>query len=693
MRILFVLLTITFSTLSSAQSSLSYSPGDSRIIQFGNGEEGFYSGSFLSPVGQGAAGKDPKEVKTEFGFGSYNGKTAFQKGDEAKKSDEEVMDLKYKNQVYSLFKSDYFPSQSWNGTPLVEKVYSIMEGINGDQSKAKKNANNHRLFNPTNINDLVEWDKFQSEEELKKAYREKYRVLMGQEPSQEQVGEFYLLFNAIKNAVPWSGLCHQFSAANANPYFNKTFENLYSRQGEVYLCQKPITLGEIKEATTLLYDSVSFSYDSMLGGKINFMPDPDPLGNMIGTESLDFLKKYPPNTFIEAKDLDVHRSQYSSYVYKNYFDRLGKNPSGLGFCDLDQRFSELERQDYGDSQENAMKNKVPIMNLAGNGEIWNNAVTGVTRDVHMYNVYDGNSMTTSGVGASNSFATLMQLYADKKSKNETGTDSFKRLQKLLVRNTSIMCKYAIEKGMTLSQSFCNQITNNQVYNVPVPGGTNMDQWSSMPKLLAQRNAQVDDAVNALVMSFMVFDSESKKPVIDAQGLPRMRSTDSPYFEKMKLQNISLKVDYIAQSDFADTEKGAKKSDTRYDGIVVVDESVSPVKQVGCSWKNVWSYNANLKKYEGSLPASFMTLDIPECPQDSKAQTLLDKVQQCATFKEFLSEYNAWMLEASQGMDLENIKQNIADFRKKYPETNVDWTKLESQVVAEMNASFVEESKE
>jgi hypothetical protein len=686
-----ILFFIFFASSIQAQS---YQPGDSSILKFGQTDDGHYSGSFLSPVGQGAAGKDPREVKTEFGFGSYGGKTAYQKASEAKVRDEVSLNEAYKDQIYSLFSNGYFPGQSWNGTPLVEKVYSIIEGIKGDQVKAQKEARKHRTLNPTNLNDLAQWGNLTTESDIKKAYREKYRVLMGQEPSITQVEEFYKLFGAIKNSIPWSGLCNQFSAANANPHFNQAFNNLYERDGEVYLCQKPITLGEIKEATTLLYDSISF--DKTMGGVVNFTPSSAPLDNMSTLESLDFLPKYPPNTYIEAQDLNGYRKKYSSFVYRNYFDRLGLSPSGLNFCELDKQFEKIKRTDFGNDRDNITKNKVPIMNLNGEGEVWNSAITGVKRNVQMYNVYDGTTITNTGVRASNSFSDLIQLFVEKKMNGGEQDSNFKRIQKVLLRNYNVMCKYANQRNMSLSKSYCAQILANEVYSVPVPGGNNMDQWSSFPKTLSKRNQAIDDALAGLAMTFVVMDNG--KPAIDGKGLPRLRGegiegSESTYFNNIKIQNISLGMDYIGQSDFADTKRGAKMSQSTYDGLVVIDKNVSPPEKVGCSWKNVWGYDSNLKKYTSNVASSFMTLDIPACPTDSKAKNLLDQVQKCATFKDFLKQYNQWMLEASQGFNPEKIKEEIDNYKLKYPETNVDWAKLKGQILQEMDNSFVEESKE
>ncbi|MFZ4714121.1 MAG: hypothetical protein ACOYL6_10430 [Bacteriovoracaceae bacterium] len=692
MTLVVILLSFYLSPNAIAQS---YGTGDSTIFKFGNQEDGYYSGSFLSPVGQGAAGSDPHDVKTEFGFGMYSGKTAYDKGSESKNRDEKALNAQYKGQVYSLFTSDYFPNGSWNGTPLVEKVYSIIEGIKGDQVRAKSNSKKHRLLNPTNLADLKEWGNLTKEEDLKKVYREKYRVLMGEEPSLSQVDEFYKIFGAIQNSVPWSGLCNQFSAANANPYFNKTFTDLYGRDGEVYLCQKPITLGEVKEATTLLYDSIAF--DQTMGGAVNFTPSGTPTDNFFDVEEMDFLKKYPPNTFIEGKDLDVYRKKYSNYIYKNYFDRLGKSPSGMNFCELDKKFASIDHRDFGNDKENMTKNKVPIMNLNGSGEVWNSAVTSVQRDVRMYNVYDGTTITESGIQASNSFSDLIQLYASKRLNGGVGTPEFKRLQKVLLRNYNVMCRYANDHGMSLSKSYCSQIISNETYDVPIPAGSNMDMWSSLPKTLSQRNQATDDALTGLALTFIVFDSNNK-PAIDGKGLPRLRGenvpgSESTYFNNIKIQNVALNLEYVAQADFADTKKGAKKSKSNFDGLVVIDENVDPPQQTGCSWKNVWKYDENLKKYVSNVPSSFMTLDIPACPSDTKAKNLLDQVKKCATFKDFLKQYNKWMLEASQGFNPEKIKDEIDSYKLKFPQTNVDWTKLKTQILHDMDQSFVEESKQ
>jgi hypothetical protein len=698
-----LILSLGLSWACFAQVSPDYTSGSSKILKFGNGSDGMYSSSYLSPVGQGGAGADPKEVKTEFGFGFYSekSKTAYDLGQESLKDDQVDLDLKYQDQIFKLFENNYFPDSQWNGTPLVEKVYAIIEGIRGNPDVALQNAQKHRKLKLTNIKDLELWGQVENETDLRKKYISEYQSLnQGIYPSEKEIQEFINIFFAIRNSVTWAGLCHQFSAANADPFINHAMSGIYERSGEVFLCQKPITLGEVKEATTMLYDKIE--YDEMKGGKIAFNPHSDPTKNFQNVSSLDFMPGYEKrcrqtgnkdDCFISGEKLQEHAKDYSTYVYQNYFERNGKNPTGLDFCDLDQTLSKYEHQTYSSQSEMNSKNKVPIMNLSGNGEVWNNPITGAARNVRKHNIYTGHAIQEEGQPFnSNSFTELIQVFVDKKLKGESG-EGVNRLKNLLLKNYSVMCNYAIKNNMESAKIACNQMNANQVYYVPSPTNLNANVWSKFPQELATKNLVTDYALFNLAKSFVSMETYSTA-YKDAKGLPRIRSTDVEYFNRFKFQDIDLKLQYIDQTSFADDRKTPTSQEISYSGVVLIDEGVSPPEKKGCSWKNVWNFNANLKRYESKIPASFMTLDIPSCPNDTDAVELLDKVGQCLTFKELVSKYNEWMLEASTGYEGEaSVVANINVFKEKFPETKIDWEKLKRQIIKDFDQKFIEENDE
>lgn len=679
--------------------NVDYSAGSSKVIKFGNDQEGMYSSSYLSPVGQGGAGADPKDVKTEFGFGIYfdNSKTAYDLGQEKLNSDQADLDLKYQDNIFKLFQNDYFPDKQWNGTPLVEKVYAILEGIRGNPEVAKQNAQKYRKYKLTNIKDLELWGNITDQNDLRSKYIEEYKKENGGiYPAERDIEEFINVFFAIRNSITWAGLCHQFSAANADPFILEGMKATYDRSGEVFLCQKPITLGEVKEATTMLYDKIE--YDQMKGGKISFKPNSDPSKNYLNPYTLDFYPKLVQENLtgntvqINNDKTQQYFSDYSTYVYQNYYERYGKNPTGLDFCELDKALSENERRDYSSQTDRFSKNKVPIMNLSGNGEVWNNPITSASRKVKKYNIYTGQPIQDeSQTQSSNSFSELIQLFVDKKLRNESGV-AFDRARNLLLRNYTLMCTYAFKNNMEGAKRSCENITGNQPYSVPAPTSYNAKDWSKFPKELALKNTIVDNSLFELAKSFISMES-STVAYRDNRGLPRIRSTDTSYFSKFKFQNIDLNLQYVDQTSFADDKKNPTQSEMNYSGVVLVDESQSPAELKGCSWNNVWAYNSNLKKYESRIPASFMTLDVPSCPNDTDAVGLLDKVNQCLTFKELVSKYNEWMLDASTGMNDEKVLADINHFKEKFPETNIDWDKLKRQIIQDFDNRFIEESEE
>lgn len=676
---------------TKAQVKPSYSPGNSREIIFGNPAttNGQYSGSFLSPVGQSGAGNNPDEVKTTYfgGFG-YTGKTLKEKNIESLQRDQVDINAQYSNQIFSLFENNYFPSENWDGVPLVEKVYDILEGVKGDPSVAKANAEKQRLFFPTGSQDLSTWGNEVTEQQ----YRDKYKSYYGAEPTGQEVSDFINTFYAIKNSIQWSGLCHQFSAANADPYITGKMASIYKREGETYLCEQPISLGELKEATTLLYDSIDVHEQI---GKSSLYPYKDTKFNNLKPDELNFYKNYPVNSFITAEELNDYRRKYAAYVYQNYYERNGINPSGLEFCDLDKKLLQNERQDYTSNTDAITKNKVPILNISGDGEVWNNPVTSVNRDVRPYNFYSGDSVATSELGGkqtSNSFMEMMRVYVDYKVKGKESDPTFKRMQKMLIRNQSVMCDFARNNNYEFSIDFCDRITNNQNTTTPVTGSDNVQEWSSFPQLLKNQNDKVDKALFSLVKTFMIMGDDNL-PLTDSSGLPKMRTLESQYFKKYKMQDVSLKVKYVNEADFADEKKAATLNEKTFDGLVLVDDTVSPPSQVGCSWKSVWRYNQDLQQYESDVAGSFMTLNIPACPKDSKASKLLDQVSKCVTMKELVKAYNQWMLEASQGFEASKVAAEIDLFKEKFPESNIDWAKLKKQILGDMADQFINESDE
>lgn len=683
-----------FSIISSsalAQVKPSFSPGNSREIVFGNPQitEGQYSGSFLSPVLQSGAGNSPEDVKTTYfgGFG-YTGKTLKEKNQESLERDQVDINSLYSKQIFSLFENNYFPSENWDGAPLVEKVYGILEGIKGDPNVATENAKKQRLFFPTGSQDLASW----GDEVTRQQYQDKYKSYYGVEPSSQEISDFINTFYAIKNSIQWSGLCHQFSAANADPYITSKMSEIYKRDGETFLCLQPISLGELKEATTLLYDSVDV--DQQIG-KSSLYPYKETKYNNLKPDELNFYKNYPPNTFITAEELNDHRRKYASYVYQNYYERNGENPSGLDFCELDKQFLQNERQNYTSETDAFTKNKVPILNISGDGEIWNNPVNSVKRDVQPYNFYTGESAKIDELGnnqTSNSFLEMMKVYVDYKVKGKETDPTFKRMQKMLIRNQSVMCDFARTNNYEYSKGYCNEIVNNQSLDTPATGSENVQEWSSFPQLLKNQNDKVDKALFNLVKTFMVM-GDNNLPMNDSSGLPVVRTLESQFFKKYKMQDVSLKVKYVNEADFAHEQKSANLEEKSFEGLVLVDDSVSPPSQVGCSWKSVWRYNHDLQQYESDVAGSFLTLDIPACPADTKATKLLNQVSKCITMKELVKAYNQWMLEASQGFEPAKIAAEIDAFKEKFPESNLDWVKLKKQILGDMADQFIEESAE
>lgn len=687
----FVFILSLSTSIAVAQIKPSYSPGNSKEIIFGNPQvtKGQYSGSFLSPVGQGGAGNNPADVKTTYfgGFG-YTGKTLKEKNQESLVRDESDLNALYSKQIFSLFENNYFPSENWDGVPLVEKVYGILEGIKGDPKVAAANAKKQRLFFPTGSQDIVGWGNEVSELQ----YRDKYKSYYGVEPSRQEISDFINTFYAIKNSIQWSGLCHQFSAANADPYITGKMADLYKREGETYLCEQPISLGELKEATTLLYDNVDVHEQI---GKSSLYPYKESKNNNLKPDELNFYKNYPVNSYITPTELNDYRRKYSSYLYQNFYERNGKNPSGLEFCDLDRKLIQNERQDYTSEKDNFTKNKVPILNISGDGEIWNNPVTSVKRDVQPYNFYTGDTAKQSEIGnkqTSNSFLEMMRVYVDYKVKGKESDPVFKRMQKMLIRNQSVMCDFAKNNNYEYSKAYCNEINNNQTFMPPAAGSENAQEWSSFPQLLKNQNDKVDKALFNLVKTFMII-GDNNLPVTDSSGLPVVRTVESQFFKKYKMQDVSLKVSYVNETDFADEKKSAKSASKTFEGLVLIDDSQSPPAQVGCSWKSVWRYNNDLQQYESDVAGSFLTLDIPACPKDSKATKLLNQVSKCATMKELIKAYNSWMLEASQGFEASKVAAQIDTFHEKFPESNIDWVKLKKQILGDMADQFIEESDE
>lgn len=687
------LLFFTFlSAEALAQVKPSYSPGSSKEIIFGNPEttEGQYSGSFLSPVGQSGAGNNPKDVKTTYfgGFG-YTGKTLKEKNIESLDRDQSDMNALYSKQIFSLFENTYFPNATWDGVPLVEKVYGILEGIKGDATVIADKVEKQRLFFPTGLQDLSMWGSEVTEQQYKDKYMAEHN---GETPTAQMYKDFINTFYAIKNSIQWSGLCHQFSAANADPYITNKMADIYHREGETFLCRQPISLGELKEATTLLYDSVDV--DEQIGVSTLY-PYRDTKNNNLKPTELNFYANYPANTFITAAELNDYRRKYAAYLYQNHYERMGKNPSGLDFCQLDSKLVEHERQDYAKETDEFTNNKVPILNISGDGEIWNNPVTSVQRDVQPYNFYSGETAKLSELGnkqTSNSFMEMMRVYVDYKFKGKESDPTFKRMQKMLLRNQSVMCDFARNNKYETSISYCREIFNNQVIDPPVASSSNAKEWSTFPQTLKNKNDNVDKALFNLVKTFMIM-GDNNLPMNDSSGMPTMRTLESSYFKKYKMQDVSLKVKYVNETDFAHEKKSAITAEKTYDGLVLVDDSVSPPSQVGCSWKSVWRYNQNLKEYESDVAGSFLTLDIPACPTDSKASKLLDQVSKCATMKELVKAYNQWILDASQGFDVEKVAAEIEAFKEKYPQSNIDWKKLKEQILGDMADKFINESDE
>lgn len=674
-----------------AQVDPSYSSGSSREVVYGNPEttEGQYSGSFLSPVKQEGAGKNPKDVKTVYaGELGYVGKTLKEKNIEALNRDQVDINAKYSAQIFSLFENNYFPNDKWDGKPLVEKVYGILEGIKGDPNVAAENAKKQRLFFPTGAQDLASW----GDEVTELQYRDKYKSYYGIEPSKQEISDFINTFYAIKNSIQWSGLCHQFSAANADPYITEKIAQMYDRNGEMFLCQQPISLGELKEATTLLYDSVDVEEQI---GKNTLYPYTDSKNNNLKAEDLHFYDDYPVNSYIGPIELNDYRRKYASYLYQNYYERNGKNPSGLDFCELDKKMLENERQDYSSSTDEFTKNKVPILNISGDGEIWNNPVTSMQRDVQPYNFYSGESTTHNDLGTkltSNSFMEMMRVYVDYKVKGKEYDPTFKRMQKMLLRNQSVMCDFARKNNYETSRKYCNDIFNNQVIDPPIASSSNAQEWSIFPQTLKAKNDKVDSSLFNLVKTFMIM-GDNNVPLTDSSGLPRMRSVESDYFKKYKMQNVALKMKYVNESEFANEQEEAKLAEKTYEGLVLVDDSLNPPSQVGCSWKSVWRYNQNLKEYEADVVGSFLTLNIPACPKDTKAAKLLNQVSKCMTMKELVKAYNQWMLDASTGFEADKIAADIDAFHEKFPESNIDWAKLKKQILGDMADQFINESDE
>lgn len=673
-----------------AQVAPSYSPGNSREVIYGNPEttKGQYSGSFLSPVGQSGAGNNPDEVRTTYFGGLYGGKTLKEKNIEALNRDETDLNAKYSKQIFSLFENNYLPNETWDGKPLVEKVYQILEGVKGDPAVAAENAKKQRLFFPTGAADLASWGNEVTEQQ----YIDKYKSYYGQGPTQVEISNFINTFYAIKNSIQWSGLCHQFSAANADPYITEKMAKMYDRNGEMFLCQQPISLGELKEATTLLYDSVDVAEQI---GQNTLYPYQDSKNNKLKAEDLHFWDDYPANSYITPTELNDYRRKYASYLYQNYYERNGKNPSGLDFCELDKKMIQNERQDYSSNTDEFTKNKVPILNISGDGQIWNNPITSMQRDVQPYNFYSGETAKLSDIGkslTSNSFAEMMKVYVDYKVKGKEYDPTFKRTQKVLLQNQSVMCEFARKNNYETSRKYCNDIFNNQIIEIPKTDSSNAQEWSIFPQTLKAKNDKTDTALFNLVKSFMVM-GDNNVPLTDSSGLPRLRTTETDYFKKYKMQNVSLKMKYVNETDFADEKEGAKTAEKTYEGLVLVDDSVSPPSQVGCSWKSVWRYNQNLSQYESDVAGSFLTLNIPACPKDTKAAKLLNQVSKCATMKELVKSYNQWMLEASTGFEPSKVAADIDAFHDKFPESNIDWAKLKKQILGDMADQFINESDE
>lgn len=666
--------------------NLDYSANSNQNFSYGNGNTGKYSSSFLSPVKQGLAGNNPKDVQTIFfGTAGYIGPTMAAVAMDAVNEDKKDLQTKYEAEVYSLFSSGYFPNKEWNMTPLVDKVYSILEGLNGDQTKAKQNSDRHRMFAPTSLSDLKLWGETVDRQE----YSQKFYQYYNRYPTAEEVNDFMNLYSQIKASVYWIGYCDQFSSANADPYIGEQFSNLYSRDGQVYLCQKPITLGEMKEATTLLYDQIEVSEN--FGQTVAFTPYQEKEKNNLKGTDLNFLTKYAPGSTISSENLTDYARKYTTFLYSNYYERQGQNPNQLAFCDLDQLLKKYNYQDFGNSDDNKVNNKMPIMNLSGDGQVWNNAISSSSRTVEDFNIYTGKP-TEEGdnLQTVSSLPELVQAVVEMEPRAK-GTNQFNRMRNLLVQNYTVLCEYARDNNMADAKNACDQIAVNQSITPPLPNSNaaKLSEWANYPASLDNMNKLVDENIIKLAKSFILTD-DWNRPVLDARKMPQLRTFEGDFLKRFKFKNVKLNVEYIDEDDAANNDKIAKLDKVKYEGVVLIDEK-NPETPKTCRWKNVWNYDWITQRYQSNVAGNFMTLDIPQCPKDSKAIDLLEKVKKCLTFKELVGLYQEWMLEASTGFDENVIAKKIDETKALFPETNINWDKLKEQILGDMNEQFTEES--
>ncbi|MBT3983746.1 MAG: hypothetical protein HOE90_20495 [Bacteriovoracaceae bacterium] len=731
MRLLKALCLFVFSI--SAFATPSYRAGESTQLTFGADTETFTNAGFGQRSKGGIGGKRPEDMGPHGASEEYENWGVINERDQDSDftSWKEDLSPSEKQYLYSLninsiidkyIDWDFLSQQGTTvsdgdsgaedteGVALSERAFEILySDLSGKERRAKYES--FITLNPISTQTLgafkgylddEDTDYFDymdsNEEELLEIYNESYYQQHGVYPRDhftkeqivESISDILLTLETIVDPESWEGYCQEFAALNSNPKFQDLFRPFKEdKRGRIYLCEAPISYNEVEDAMTLLYGSIELTEKDPMGrGRELSPPSSVVQNNNYSASRLAITRSSSERGGSFYERLYDKEKKLSSFLYTQYYDRMGINPHGIDFCDYDKRVDEYK---FGASKDD--KDPFPIVNLNVDGEIWNHVLLGVDRRVS-----EGNNLND-----------LVLRFRRARYVKDIRTDSGKKVFSSFVKSVVALCEDSdFKREFMNSGGDWNGICRDGVLRVrPKPllnhisrSGAGIYECSELsmecfgkhtPECKRQYAACEEesegicsegcymdrclprtslgeedicyngrpDSDGSMGIEHFARAIEKKSELMEVFALDllkgifdsKMTKKKSSFLAKFSVNEVVLDSQFLNTGDPSVSDRRKKLKSEEHSGNVLLKDD----QPLGCSWNNVWQKTGTgeEQKYSGSVPGSIYTMELPHCPaEDNLAFKLLDKVKGCETLSQVVRSFTRLVLALSTNASID-----------------------------------------